>query len=96
MLRFQAEVELAKSKMRTAEAARDKEKYDSYAAVTGAVTRRQMASALAMASTVAEGVTREIFADADRLEQEREAMLVPQVSALVGCQVRNVWLGVAW
>lgn len=46
-----------------------------------------MAAALATTVSAAEGVKAEVIADADRLERERGTMLVPQISALVGCQV---------
>lgn len=84
----QADVEAAKSRVRAAEAAREKER-DSFAVVAGKEHRRRMSDALATAVAVAEGVTAEVVADAERLEREREAMLVPQVSALVGGQVRE-------
>lgn len=74
--------------MRTAEAAKEKEK-DSFSVVAGNEHRRRMAAALATTVSAAEGLTAEVIADADRLERERQAMLVPQVSALVGCQVRE-------
>ncbi|CAM9913338.1 unnamed protein product [Ectocarpus sp. 4 AP-2014] len=80
-----ADVEAAKSRVRTAEAARVKER-DSFAVVAGKEHRRRMSDALATAVAVADGVTAEVVADAERLEREREAMLVPQVSALVGGQ----------
>ncbi|CBN76790.1 expressed unknown protein [Ectocarpus siliculosus] len=80
-----ADVEAAKSRVRAAEAAREKER-DSFAVVAGKEHRRRMSDALATAVAVAEGVTAEVVADAERLEREREAMLVPQVSALVGGQ----------
>lgn len=74
--------------MRTAEAAREKEK-DAFSVAAGLEHRRRMAAALATTVLAAEGLTAEVIADADRLERERGAMLVPQVSALVGCQVRE-------
>lgn len=85
----QADVEAAKSRVRAAEAAREKER-DSFAVVAGKEHRRRMSDALATAVAVADGVTAEVVADAERLEREREAMLVPQVSALVGGQVREM------
>ncbi|CAN0506095.1 unnamed protein product, partial [Laminaria digitata] len=80
-----ADVELAKTKVRAGEAAKDKER-DSFAAVAGAENRRRASAALETASTVAKAMTQEVIADAERLEGERGTMLVPQVSALVGCQ----------
>lgn len=74
--------------MRAAEAARDKER-DSFAAFAGAEHRRRMSAALATVANVAKGVTQEVIADVDLLEEERGTMLVPQVSALVGCQVKG-------
>lgn len=82
----QADVELAESKVRVAEAAKDRER-DSFAIVAGNEHRRRMSAALVTVSSVARGVTEEIMADVDRLEEEKGSMLVPQVSALVGCQV---------
>lgn len=84
--KVQADVELAKKNVRAGEAARDKER-DSFAAVAGAENRRRASAALETASTVAKAMTQEVLADAERLEGERGTMLVPQVSALVGCQV---------
>lgn len=72
--------------MKSAEAAKDKEK-DSFSVVAGNEHRRRMAAALAATVSAAEGMAAEVTADADRLEQERGTMLVPQISALVGCQV---------
>lgn len=72
--------------MRTAEAAREKER-DSFSAVAGKEHRSRMAAALATTVSAVGGLTAEVIADADRLERERGTMLVPQISALVGCQV---------
>eukprot|EP00903_Cladosiphon_okamuranus_P008909 g8528.t1 len=80
-----ADVETAKARVRSAEAAKEKEK-DSFSVVAGKEHRRRMAAALATTVSAAEGMTAEVIADADRLERERGTMLVPQVSALVGCQ----------
>ena len=79
--------------MKSAEAAKDKER-DSFSVVAGNEHRRRMANALATTISATEGLTAEVVADADRLERERRTMLVPQVSALVGCQVREQRAGV--
>ena len=78
-------MQLAKSKVRAAEAAKDKER-DRVAAMAGANHRRRMAASLERAEAVADGMAKEVVADVDRLDGERKTMLVPQVSALVGCQ----------
>eukprot|EP00752_Nemacystus_decipiens_P007253 g6493.t1 len=79
------DVEAAKARVKSAEAAKEKEK-DSFSVVAGNEHRRRMASALASAVSATGGLTAEVIADADRLDRERRTMLVPQVSALVGCQ----------
>lgn len=76
--------------MRSAEAAKDKDKDKDFfaAAAASAEHRRRLSESLATAASVAKGMTAEVLADMDGLEEERGVMLVPQVSALVGCQVK--------
>lgn len=83
---MQADFTIAAAKVRAADAIKDK---DRHASSTIAEQRRKLAAALETTATVVNGVTHEVIADTERLEEERPKMLVPQVSALVGCQVRS-------
>lgn len=85
----QVDFTLAASKLRTAEAASQRDKYRDGSGAA-AELRRKLATSLETAASVANGVTQEVMADVDRLEDERGTMLVPQVSALVGCQVTSI------
>lgn len=72
--------------MRAAEAARNRDGFKDPTGATAA-QRQKLAAALETTDTVLNGVTQEVKADVRQLEKERAKMLVPQVSALVGCQV---------
>lgn len=85
----QADFTLAESKLRTAEAVQQKDRNRDPGMSTEQT--RRLATSMETAASVANGVTQEVIADIDRFQDERGTMLVPQVSALVGCQVRRMW-----
>lgn len=79
-----ADFTLAESKLRTAEAVQQKDRNRDPGMSTEQT--RRLATSMETAASVANGVTQEVIADIDRFQDERGTMLVPQVSALVGCQ----------
>lgn len=82
----QVDFEQAEVKLRAAEATQQKDRNRDLSGVMAEQTQ-SLATSMEMAASVANGMTQEISADIDRVQGERGTMLVPQMSALVGCQV---------